>query len=137
MHFQLAIKRVKKRVFKDILIVCGSGYSTSKFLAESIQEKFSVNIVDTIPYNMLETYKNVENIDLIITTISNLESTLLPVVTVSPILSKEDVRKLEALHLSQSKNKIKLSKLLELTKRNADIHDEENFIKDMKRHFKK
>ena len=134
MHFQLAIKRVKKRVFKDILIVCGSGYSTSKFLAESIQEKFSVNIVDTIPYNMLETYKNVENIDLIITTITNLESTLLPVVTVSPILSREDVRKLEALH--QSKNKIKLSKLLELTKRNADIHDEENFIKDMKRHFK-
>lgn len=136
MHFQLAIKRVKKRVFKDILIVCGSGYSTSKFLAESIQEKFSVNIVDTIPYNMLETYKNVENIDLIITTITNLENTLLPVVTVSPILSKEDVRRLEALHLSQSKNKIKLSKLLELTKRNCTIHNEENFIKDMKRHFK-
>lgn len=136
MHFQLAIKRVKKRVFKDILIVCGSGYSTSKFLAESIQEKFSVNIVDTIPYNMLETYKNVENIDLIITTITNLENTLLPVVTVSPILSKEDVRRLEALHLSQSKNKIKLSKLLELTKRNCTIHNEENFIKDMKKHFK-
>lgn len=136
MHFQLAIKRVKKRVFKDILIVCGSGYSTSKFLAESIQEKFSVNIVDTIPYNMLETYKNVENIDLIITTIANLESTLLPVVTVSPILSKDDVRKLEALHLSQSKNKIKLSKLLEIAKRNAIIQNEENFIRDMKRHFK-
>ena len=131
MHFQLAIKRVKKRVFKDILIVCGSGYSTSKFLAESIQEKFSVNIVDTIPYNMLETYKNVENIDLIITTITNLENTRLPVVTVSPILSKEDVRRLEALHLSQSKNKIKLSKLLELTKRNCTIHNEENFIKDI------
>lgn len=136
MHFQLAIKRVKKRVFKDILIVCGSGYSTSKFLAESIQEKFSVNIVDTIPYNMLETYKNVENIDLIITTIANLESTLLPVVTVSPILSKDDVRKLEALHLSQSKNKIKLSKLLEIAKRNAIIQNEENFIREMKKHFK-
>ena len=136
MHFQLAIKRVKKRVFKDILIVCGSGYSTSKFLAESIQERFSVNIVDTIPYNMLENYKNVENIDLIITTINNLESTFFPVVTVSPILSREDIKKLESLHLSQSKNKIKLSKLLEVTKRNAFTLNEEAFIKDIKRHFK-
>lgn len=136
MHFQLAIKRVKKRVFKDILIVCGSGYSTSKFLAESIQERFSVNIVDTIPYNMLETYKNVENIDLIITTINNLKNTFFPVVTVSPILSREDIKKLENLHLSQSKNKIKLSKLLELTKRNSFTLNEEEFIKDIKRHFK-
>lgn len=136
MHFQLAIKRVKKRVFKDILIVCGSGYSTSKFLAESIQERFSVNIVDTIPYNMLENYKNVENIDLIITTINNLESTFFPVVTVSPILSREDIKKLESLHLSQSKNKIKLSKLLELTKRNSFTLNEEAFINDIKRHFK-
>lgn len=135
-HFQLAIKRIKKRVFKDILIVCGSGYSTSKFLAESIQERFSVNIVDTIPYNMLENYKNVENIDLIITTINNLENTFFPVVTVSPILSSEDIKKLESLHLSQSKNKIKISKLLEITRKNTTSLDEEEFIKEIKKYFK-
>lgn len=135
-HFHLAIKRVKKKIFKDILIVCGSGYSTSKFLAESIQERFSVNIVDIIPYNMLETYKNVENIDLIITTINNLESTFFPVVTVSPILNKNDIKKLESLHLSQSKNKIKISKLLEIAKENSKDLDEEKFIKAIKKNFK-
>ncbi|NME35314.1 MULTISPECIES: BglG family transcription antiterminator [Fusobacterium] len=136
MHFQLAIKRTRKKKLKNILIVCGSGYSTSKFLAESIQEKFSVNIIDTIPYNLLDTYNNLDEVDLIITTIDNLENTYVPVVTVSPILNKEDIQKLEKLNLSQVKSKIKLSKLLEVVKESTISLDEEKFIKELKEKFK-
>lgn len=62
MHFQLAMKRIKSKKLENILIVCGAGYSTSRFLSASIKEHFNVNIVNIIPYNELENYKN-EDID--------------------------------------------------------------------------
>ena len=42
MHFQLAMKRIKSKKLENILIVCGAGYSTSRFLSASIKEHFNV-----------------------------------------------------------------------------------------------
>ncbi len=131
MHFQLATKRIKTSGIKNILIVCGAGYSTSKFLAESITERFSVNIIDTIPFNALENYSNINSIDLIITTIDKLENMILPVIKVSPILNKEDILKLEELNLSKKERKIKLTELIEITKVNTKDFDEEKYSNEI------
>lgn len=136
MYFQLSIKRINKKKCKDILIVCGLGYSTSKFLAENIKEIFSVNIIDLISYNALENYKKLDKVDLIITTIKNLENNFIPTVTVSPILKKEDIEKLTQLHLSKNNHKIKLSSLLNVIKNNTTNLNEMNLIKEIKNKFK-
>lgn len=134
MHFQLAMKRIKSRKLENILIVCGAGYSTSRFLSASIKEHFNVNIVNIIPYNELENYKN-EDIDLVVTTIEGIKFRDVKVVKVSPILSTEDIIKLKKEKLSSSKN-IKLSEIIEIAKKYSENLKEEEMAEELKKRFK-
>lgn len=134
MHFQLAMKRIKSKKLENILIVCGAGYSTSRFLSASIKEHFNVNIVDIIPYNEFENYKN-EDIDLVVTTIDGVKFKDIKVLKVSPILSTEDIIRLKNEKLSYAKN-IKLSDILETVKKYSDNLKEKEFINEIKEKFK-
>ena len=134
MHFQLAMKRIKSKKFENILIVCGAGYSTSRFLSASIKEHFNVNIVNIIPYNELENYKN-EDIDLVVTTIEGVKFRDKKVIKVSPILSTEDIIKLKNEKLSSSKN-IKLSEIIEIAEKYSENLQKEEMIKELKKRFK-
>ncbi len=134
MHFQLAMKRIKSKKLENILIICGAGYSTSRFLSASIKEHFNVNIVNIIPYNEIENYKN-EDIDLVVTTIDGVKFKDVKVVKVSPILSTEDIIKLKNEKLSYSKN-IKLSDILEIAKKYSETLKEKDFVKELKERFK-
>lgn len=134
MHFQLAMKRIKSKKLENILIICGAGYSTSRFLSASIKEHFNVNIVNIIPYNEIENYKN-EDIDLVVTTIDGIKFKDVKVVKVSPILSTEDIIKLKNEKLSYSKN-IKLSDILEIAKKYSETLKEKDFVKELKERFK-
>lgn len=53
----------------NILIVCGLGYSSSRFLYENINNRFQVNIIDIIPFNQLENYNYLKKADIIISTL--------------------------------------------------------------------
>lgn len=134
MHFQLAMKRIKSKKLENILIVCGAGYSTSRFLSASIKEHFNVNIVNIIPYNELENYKN-EDVDLVVTTIDGIKFKDKKVIKVSPILSTEDIINLKNEKLSYSKN-IKLSEIVETAKKYSENFKEKEFIAEMKERFK-
>lgn len=134
MHFQLAMKRIKSKKLENILIVCGAGYSTSRFLSSSIKEHFNVNIVNIIPYNELENYKN-EDIDLVVTTIEGVKFRDKKVIKVSPILSTEDIIKLKNEKLSSSKN-IKLSEIIEIAEKYSENLQKEEMIKELKKRFK-
>lgn len=134
MHFQLAMKRIKSKKLENILIVCGAGYSTSRFLSASIKEHFNVNIVNIIPFNELENYKN-EDIDLVVTTIEGVKFKNTKVIKVSPILSTEDIIKLKNEKLSYSKN-IKLSEILEIAKRYSDNLNEKEMAEELKEKFR-
>ena len=134
MHFQLAMKRIKSKKFENILIVCGAGYSTSRFLSASIKEHFNVNIVNIIPYNELENYKN-EDIDLVVTTIEGVKFRDKKVIKVSPILSTEDIIKLKNEKLSSSKN-IKFSEIIEIAEKYSENLQKEEMIKELKKRFK-
>ena len=134
MHFQLAMKRIKSKKLENILIVCGAGYSTSRFLSASIKEHFNVNIVNIIPYNELENYKN-EDIDLVVTTIEGVKFRDKKVIKVSPILSTEDIIKLKNEKLSSSKN-IKISEIIEIAEKYSENLQKEEMIKELKKRFK-
>ena len=105
----------------DILIVCGLGYSSSRFLYENINNRFQVNIIDIIPFNQLENYDYLKKADIIISTLDfSLDG--IDVITVNPIMSEKDVLKLKNYGLSEKKTKIRLSELLKFIK---SISDEE------------
>ena len=102
--FKRALNRSQERLLgeekRNILIVCGLGYSSSQFLAENITERFEVNIVDIIPFNQLENSDYMKSVDLVISTI-NIDIEGIEVVKVNPILQKEDIEKLEELKNQQ------------------------------------
>lgn len=133
-HFKISLEKnyLEKEKIKNVLIVCGLGYGTSQLLAHQIMEKYDVTIVDMIPLNQLNKYEN-ENIDIIITTLSK-ESfkTKTPIVTVKTILTKDDLLELEKLNLSQHKNKILFSSLLNIVRESSDIKNEKLLIHKLK-----
>ena len=115
----------------DILIVCGLGYSSSRFLYENINNRFQVNIIDIIPFNQLENYDYLKKADIIISTLDfSLDG--IDVITVNPIMSEKDVLKLKNYGLSEKKTKIRLSELLKFIK---SISDEEKLKEQLMTSF--
>lgn len=132
-HFKAALDRADKLENRknSILIVCSSGYGTSKLLSQQINENFSVNIVEVIPFYKLKDY-NLADIDLIVGTINIDEFEFQkPCITINPILSREDIGLLENIGLSKRKNKIFLSDILEIFRRSGVIKNENTLIKDL------
>ena len=94
--FERAIQRtLKNKKIKNIAIICNFGISTSSFLKMRLKDLFKINTIHT--YSLQE-YQNIINkkFDLIITTI-DLEERVdkIPIVKVSPILTKTDIETLK------------------------------------------
>ncbi len=115
----------------DILIVCGLGYSSSRFLYENINNRFQVNIVDIIPFNQLENYNYLEKADIIISTL-NFKLDGIDVITVNPIMNEKDILKLKNYGLPEKKSKIKLTELLNVIKK---ITDESELKRQLMKNF--
>ncbi|MCX7694355.1 MAG: BglG family transcription antiterminator [Caloramator sp.] len=91
LHIGAAVERNIKP-FK-VLVVCSSGIGTSQLLAARIQKSFrEIDIIDTISYLELEKIK-LDEIDFIISTIPI--SNTKPVLQVKPILTQNDIKKIE------------------------------------------
>ncbi|MGL5278532.1 MAG: BglG family transcription antiterminator [Cetobacterium sp.] len=132
-HFKAALDRANKLENRknNILVVCSSGYGTSKLLSQQINENFSVNIVEVIPFYRLKDY-DICNVDLVVGTINMDEVELQkPCITINTILSKEDIILLENIGLNKRKNRIFLSDLLETFKKNGTIKNENSLINDL------
>ena len=87
-HFKSAIDK-NFSLEKKVLIVCGFGYGTSKLLAQQLKNAYSVFVKDIIPIYKLEEY-DLDEIDLIITTLHLDNSFSKPLVQVNTILSNDD-----------------------------------------------
>lgn len=86
-YFQLAIER--KESIKKVLIVCPLGISASHLLMNSIQNLLPpMDVVKVASLMQLE-YLDLKDIDFVISTL-RLELDNLPVIVVSPILTRED-----------------------------------------------
>lgn len=116
-----------------ILIVCGFGYSTSKLIQDALTNNFDVEILDNIPYNQLENYIKIKDVDLIVTTI-DFNTKTHDVIKVNPIFKSEDILKLEKYGLKRN-SKILESRLLEFIKKNKN-KDQETILNLMREEFK-
>ena len=134
-HFKEAIDRREEKTLKNIIIVCGFGYGSSKLLKENIKKYFDVNVVSTMPLHKFEEITDFNNIDLIISTVLIKEEKV-SVVHVSPILTKEDIEKLESYGLDKERKLIYLEELLEIIKQHAEIKDEKALIESLTEKYK-
>lgn len=118
-YFIAGVERNKYKVKtkKNVLIVCGMGYGTSKLIELQLKQKYNVNITDAIPYHYLKNFKKLDAVDLIITTCEEpFENINLPVIIVKPHLTKENFDALEDYDLQKLERQIPLSKLLNVLK---------------------
>ncbi len=139
-HFKTAIDRKVnlKSESKNVVLVCGFGYGSSKLLAQKLQEKYDLNIMDILPYHQFVNADLPLDIDIVISTIDIGEQINypFPVVKVNPILSKQDRDKLEEYGLLESPKKVSLSRLMGVIKRECQINDEEKLISSIKKLLK-
>lgn len=140
MHFKTALDRKEnsENQIKNILIICGLGYGSSKLIAQKLLENYDVNIIDTLPYHKFLDIKNFDNIDLIISTLE-IDEKLdypFPILKVNPIFTNNDKKRLEEYGLKKNSNKISLTKLLDIIKSESKVLDEENLIGKLKNFFK-
>ena len=115
----------------NILIVCGLGYSSSRFLYENINNRFQVNIIDIIPFNQLENYNYLKKADIIISTL-DFKLDGMDVITVNAVMNEKDILKLKNYGLPEKKSKIKLSELLSIIR---NISDEEKLKEQLMTSF--
>lgn len=134
-HFKEAIDRREEKSLKNIIIVCGFGYGSSKLLKENIKKYFDVNVVNTLPLHKFEEITDLNNIDLIVSTIPIKEENI-PVIHVNPILTKEDLEKLEGQGLYKERKLIYLEELLEIIKEHAEITNEQGLINSLTEKYK-
>lgn len=97
---------------QTVLLVCGLGYGTSKLVSRQLKQNYEINIIDSIPVHYVKRYKNLDAVDLVITTTMKDFPTIdAPVIEVKPILSATDLRRLDRIFLKRNQ-KIRLSTLL-------------------------
>lgn len=134
-HFKAAIDRnvKKKREKIKVLIVCGSGYGSSKLLAQQIKDIYRVEIIDTIPRYLLEKVNKRKDIDLILTTVP-IENFITDreIIKVSPLLTKEDMQKLDNYPIPRDNKKIILSELINVIEKNSDEKVTDQLITGLK-----
>ncbi len=95
MHYGSALSNseINDQQKLKILIICSSGIGTANLLKMQINKLFSnIEIVQTISYQMFNE-RNDWEANLIVSTIK-VKSASIPVLTVSPLLPKEDIKKL-------------------------------------------
>lgn len=134
MHFEASKERLKKIDGKNkkVIVVCSMGIGMSQLLMTKLERKFhSLDITRCVSLDELEEVIAEENPDFIISTLS-IEETSLPVITVSPLLPKEEEEKVKSfisnLGKTQSSSFSTLKKLIDkdliLFKEEAETPDE-------------
>lgn len=89
-YFQAILE--SRKAIKNVIVVCSSGFGTSYLLKNRIQKIFpELDVKDVLSVNDLKNNYNLDDIDLIISTI-HLKSINKPVAYVSSVLNEEDVK---------------------------------------------
>lgn len=138
LHFKAAINRYHSTHNKQIkvLIVCSQGYGTSRLLEQQLNEVYAVDIVECIPSHFLPYFDNINDVDLIVTTIKELTCEQdIPIIYVKPILSDEDFKRLDDSLLINRKSQILLSELMEIVSEHTQINDKKELIESLTSRF--
>ncbi|WP_304177546.1 transcription antiterminator [Leptotrichia trevisanii] len=112
-YFQAILE--SRKIIKNVVIVCSSGFGTSYLLKNRIQKIFpELEVKDVLSVNDLKNNYNLNNVDLIISTI-HLKNMNKPVAYVSSVLNEEDVKLLNNNFIIQDyeKNYVEIEKMKE------------------------
>lgn len=93
-HFIASMRRLKISFERRILIVCYHGYGSSTLLYDYLSSEFKVKIIDVIPSYKLSTYSQIDEIDVIISTLPLKNNFGKEVIVVSPLLPHKDYEQL-------------------------------------------
>lgn len=94
-HFQLAIEKIVKPL--NVVVICQNGIATSELIMSKLHKIFDSDAkITNINARELDFY-DLSNIDLIISTIALLEVTV-PVIEVSPILTKGEIESIRSFY---------------------------------------
>lgn len=135
LHFKGALDRNKsnKKESKNVILICGYGYGTSKLLEQQLKDRYNINILDIIPLNQIKNIDFNKNIDLIITTLGRLElDTDIPIISINPILKNEDISLLDSYNLPKYSNRTSLSLIMKSINSYCEIKDKNNLIEELK-----
>ena len=106
-HFQVAIEKIMKPL--NIVVICQNGIATSELIMNKLRRIFSSNEkLTTISLRELDFY-DLRNIDLVISTIG-LPELNIPVIEVSPIITKEELRMIQQFYAEQSTDNYRMMK---------------------------
>ncbi|MGL5964316.1 MAG: BglG family transcription antiterminator, partial [Fusobacteriaceae bacterium] len=104
---------------------------SSKLLGQQLKDSFSVNIVDTIPFNLLKKYKFENTIDLIVTTLDIKEDFKIRKIKVNSILSEENLSELRKIGLTKSKSKYYMNEVMNMIEKNCEIKNIDSLKKEL------
>lgn len=94
-HFQLAIEKIVKPL--NIVVICQNGIATSELIMSKLHKIFDSDAkITNINARELDFY-DLSNIDLIISTIA-LAEVKVPVIEVSPILTKDEIESIRSFY---------------------------------------
>lgn len=130
-YFIASVERNKYKIKtkKNILIVCGMGYGTSKLIELQLKQKYNVNIVDTIPYHYVKSFKKINTVDLVVTTCKNkLDALDKPIILVRPHLTPENFNVLDSYNLQKLERQIPLSKIIDVLKINYKENEKSKLL---------
>lgn len=137
-HFKVSIDRnkYKLKTNKNVLLVCGLGYGTSRLLGQQLKQRYELNIVDSIPLHYVDKYNDLDKVDVIITTIKDgFPKTGKPVLIVNPILTHEDIENLDRNNFQRLKKQTRLSELINIIQSSSKIDDYNDLIKKIQDHM--
>ncbi|KAB7670751.1 transcription antiterminator [Bacillus sp. B1-b2] len=115
LHIGAAMERKKLNSgSKRCLVVCASGLGTAQLIYYRLKSYFGSNleVVETTEYYKLEQY-NLNDIDLIVSSIPISENFNVPVIQVNAILKESDLKAIEKFIMHQSNNQTTPSFFLE------------------------
>lgn len=135
LHFKTALDRWRSRreQTKNIILICGYGYGTSKLLEQQLKQRYNINILDTIPLNQLNNIDFSRKIDLIITTLTTVDiDTEIPIVSINTILKEKDIETLDLYNLPKHLDKVSLSVICDTISKHCEINNKKVLVKDLK-----
>ena len=133
-HIKASIERNTSEKTKKVILICGLGYGSSKVLEQSLKENYDLDIVDVLPYYLIEdTLPNYKNIDLILSTV-DLEYKYedVPVVKINPLLKEDDFVKLSKYGIKKGNRKISMKKLMKIIKNNTTMENFDKLVEELK-----
>ncbi|WP_272873273.1 BglG family transcription antiterminator [Alteribacter salitolerans] len=138
MHYGSAVGIVgeeKEDKLLRIMIVCNSGVGTANLLKNRITSLFEgIHIIETLSYQRFQKEDKWEEVDLIVSTI-DIESPLLPVLKVNPLLPPEDYERLsryaEVKGKAQSTSQEIYETVWPLIEKHCDIKDSKALTREM------